>query len=213
LSGPDWHSSSVYLVQRQSLQLKDCGREKSGCTYKHLSDLEKLTQGIQRSLTDLNTSNAAIGETIVRAEGQRNEAVTQAPPGEAEMLAPVSATSSDSSDGTHDEAVLWERLRKSWEGARNSIENAANSPSLDGRTRASFLRVDRRTYDQLIQKMHNAGVIGANEEALELIRLRNKYRTRRTALLPADVDRAETLSRAVVSDLAGRSSLQREGEP
>jgi hypothetical protein len=66
-----------------------------------------------------------------------------------------------SSDDTVDEVANLNQsdrpeLRDAWLRIRSELERRANADGLDGRTKASFWRIDRRNYDDLIDKIADA---------------------------------------------------------
>ena len=64
-----------------------------------------------------------------------------------------------------------ERVREYWNEIRQRIESIASSPNVDGRTRAKYGRIDRRSYYDLIYAMCADGLIPNEDVAEEAIGL------------------------------------------
>jgi hypothetical protein len=76
-----------------------------------------------------------------------------------EGLGQVRGTVSDIQSATPTEAnsenewAAWEALRDGWTEIRDELEHIAADPSIDGRTRARYGRIDRRQYWRLIEAL------------------------------------------------------------
>jgi hypothetical protein len=60
-----------------------------------------------------------------------------------------------------------ERLQDDWNAIRNRIEAIAAAPSIDGRTRARYARIDRRKYIDLVEALANDKQLGDRPEDFE----------------------------------------------
>lgn len=59
-------------------------------------------------------------------------------------------------EGAADEDPEWSRwydLRSTWRALRDEIERRAATPTIDGRTRARYARIDRRQFEELIRQL------------------------------------------------------------
>lgn len=75
-----------------------------------------------------------------------------------------------------------EILVSSWRKAQSFIEDTASSSKIDGRTRAKYSRIDRRSYIDLIYSIHHDGnIVGAIEEWEALHQDFRRYRNPRVA--------------------------------
>lgn len=55
----------------------------------------------------------------------------------------------------------WERMRDDWSEIRDELERIAADPTIDGRTRAKYGRIDRRQYWRLIEALDGDRLLGA----------------------------------------------------
>jgi hypothetical protein len=152
--------------------------EDSGKTIEvHLRSLDAAIDQITEGVKTLDSTNAAFGQKLASLEGGRSE------PPEPSIAVAVAGDVVDI-DGTKSAFLL------AWEEVRGIFESIANNPALDGRTRASYLRVDRRSYDDLITKMASGREPSLTnvDAAREAVRLRNRFRTGRAKPIQADVD-------------------------
>ncbi|MFM7378772.1 MAG: hypothetical protein ACKO1O_11705 [Erythrobacter sp.] len=118
-----------------------------------LSEIENLfnevSSGLQRSLAD---TQAAIHES-------------QGTEGAAEVRDADQAASP------------WDRLWADWHTIRDKFEAIASSPNIDGRTRAKYSRVDRRSYYELLNLLDADGHLPDLQLAIDATGL--WYRSRR----------------------------------
>ena len=73
-----------------------------------------------------------------------------------------------------------DRMLTSWTRIRDHLEAIADSPRIDGRTRAKYARIDRRTRGQLVAALDVDRNLDADPALYrEAIELWNRFKTRR----------------------------------
>jgi len=96
-----------------------------------------------------------------------------------------------------------EALRSDWEAIRNWLEAIAADPAVDGRTRARYSRMDRRSYLDLVTALENDGQLGdKGADMREALQLWARFRTGRAAPTSGDVHRMAELRRKLTDDRA-----------
>ena len=90
-------------------------------------------------------------------------------------------------------ASFKEKLSQTWHELIEHIEQVASSPNIDGRTRAKYARIDRRSYYDLFGSLSDDGRLnGLQPQADEAAQL--WYANRRRNVVPSeDVDRMTQL--------------------
>ena len=91
--------------------------------------------------------------------------------------------------------AAWEQLRERWLEIRDLLEAEANSDALDGRRRAAYSRMDRRTYGSLIERMNRDGELSDEkaEQFQEALDLWLRYRNGRLQVAQGDFQRMSEL--------------------
>ncbi len=93
-------------------------------------------------------------------------------------------------------------LREHWASIRDHLEEIAADPRIDGRTRAKYGRIDRRSYLELIRSLDFDGALGdltpRYREALELWQ---RFRSGRATPSAQDLGKMCELRRALVGDV------------
>jgi len=85
-------------------------------------------------------------------------------------------------------------LREDWVSIRDKLEEMANDPAVDGRTRAAYARIDRRSYADLINAISKGN--GNKPEMAkfrEAVALWHKYRTGRSTPPRDDVEKMKKI--------------------
>ncbi|SOC85451.1 hypothetical protein SAMN05421890_3948 [Ensifer adhaerens] len=75
-----------------------------------------------------------------------------------------------------------EQIRDNWNAIRDQLEQKAASPHIDGRTRAKYARIDRRSYSDLIEQLNRDGNLPEAASYHLANQLWQKYRTGRRAI-------------------------------
>lgn len=79
-----------------------------------------------------------------------------------------------------------EELQSHWYAIRDRLETVAADPSIDGRTRAAFARIDRRAYADLVAALAGKGLLGNDTAAyLEAVSIWSRYKNGRRQPTPA----------------------------
>ncbi|MCL4671664.1 MAG: hypothetical protein KJZ64_01735 [Sphingomonadaceae bacterium] len=93
------------------------------------------------------------------------------------------------------EVAAWEQLRERWLEVRDLLEAEANSDELDGRRRAAYSRMDRRTYGSLIERMNKDGELSDEkaEKFQEALDIWLRYRNGRLQVAQVDFQRMSAL--------------------
>jgi hypothetical protein len=99
----------------------------------------------------------------------------------------------------HAALAAWEDLRRQWLEIRDLIEADADSDELDGRRRAAYSRIDRRTYGLLIDRMEREGEIGQirAKHFREGLAIWLRHRNGRLEVAPAELQRLAEISAAL----------------
>jgi hypothetical protein len=99
----------------------------------------------------------------------------------------------------HVALAAWEDLRRQWLEIRDLIEADADSDELDGRRRAAYSRIDRRTYGLLIDRMEREGEIGQirAKHFREGLAIWLRHRNGRLEVAPAELQRLAEISAAL----------------
>ena len=143
----------------------------------HKTSVETALGGLKDSIGSLNDQVASTmqGLAQVRSDVSDIALIEEAPP--AVAGAPSRA-----------------QLKEDWNSVRDSIESIAANPSIDGRTRARYGRVDRRNYADLVDMLAHDHRLNANADLFrEAVALWQSYRTGKKALSQADAARMATL--------------------
>lgn len=104
---------------------------------------ENELERIRDSFSSVNGALAGIQETAAKTQAAIHD---QEPP-ELQEQAQV-------------EVAPKERLIEAWYRVRDHIEEIASSPNIDGRTRAKYGRMDRRSYYDLVGVLDHDGLLG-----------------------------------------------------
>ena len=147
----------AWLFSGRVSDLKSALDESDRLVAEHRSAIEREVQDIREQVSGLTTSTlVALGE--VRATLSDIEEA-DAPP------QPVTQGGGR------------ERLQEDWNAIRDSLEQLAADPLIDGRTRARYARIDRRRYADLINALagdHRLG--GSAAEFREAVGIWQRYR-------------------------------------
>lgn len=100
-----------------------------------------------------------------------------------------------------DEVANWELVKSLWQDARDKLEEAANSDQLDGRRRAAYSRIDRRTYNELIDRMQRDGELSQQRARLfrDALAIWYRYRNGRMGVAAPDIARLRQIRAELLS--------------
>lgn len=133
--------------------------------------IERSEKVVEAHLATLTTTLGAIAEKT----SQLDEMLAALSPKVAELSAGFADQEQEAvqQDGLHEPAVgpapqegengdtFRSEVRTLWFGVRDRIERMASAAHIDGRTRAKYMRIDRRSYPELIAVMRTDGNLGA----------------------------------------------------
>lgn len=184
------------IFSRQIASIREAHAATEEMMKDHASKVAQLAKDVEGQLSELDQVLAGVSQKVSSIEGTVSDSETVAAnraeaPGDSVGLIPnIPAATEDSV-----EISLRDRLKKDWHDIRDVIEAIASHPSLDGRTRASFMRVDRRSYTDLINKMQ--GILPSPELFREAVDLWMANRNGRRAPSTAEVTRMQEVSAQV----------------
>jgi hypothetical protein len=89
-------------------------------------------------------------------------------------------------------------VREFWRAVRDKIEDAASNSEIDGRTRAKYGRVDRRSYYDLIEKMEWDGWLENAGLYREAYQIWLKYKNGKKSITRDDRARMQALSGVLI---------------
>jgi hypothetical protein len=93
-----------------------------------------------------------------------------------------------------------EMLRDDWDAIRDALEQRAADPTVDGRRRAKYARIDRRRYLALINALDEDGALGDKApDYREASNLWQRYRNGRRAPSADDSQRMSTLRNLITT--------------
>jgi hypothetical protein len=100
----------------------------------------------------------------------------------------------------------WYDMRSAWRALRDEIERRAATPTIDGRTRARYARIDRRQFEELIRQLAEDGRLAPHTDTFrDAFRLWQAYKNGRRNPAAAEVQRM-TQFRLRVADHAGAAA-------
>ncbi|WP_131725423.1 hypothetical protein [Rhodobacter capsulatus] len=114
-----------------------------------LKNLDDTLQQLQTKSDVLDQLISALSSRIAQISEAQNESASSA-----EILSEAVSDELDTNTGTISQPEIREQVKEIWHSARDIVESIASDPKIDGRTRASYMRVDRRSYESLIAKLY-----------------------------------------------------------
>ena len=159
---------------------------------RHLQNLTKTLADVQDKTAQLDEMLAALGPKVAALSADSAENDLD-PPSLHEDAVPVPSRPSVSEQAG---LSTREEVKKLWHGVRDTLERIASDPSLDGRRRAKYMRIDRRSYYDLISSMKADETISATvaDAAETLYAASKRYRRAHSGPSPEEL--------AVLSELA-----------
>ena len=132
-----------YFFSGRVKTLKDALDESQNLVQRYAADVRSALAEVTASIELLSGQASSLQTGVTRIEADLVEQAEQV------ELIPASEPR--------------ERLRQDWLFIRDELEKRASSETVDGRTRAAFGRVDRRSYYDLIRKMEESGTLSAHD--------------------------------------------------
>lgn len=145
--------------------------------------VKDLESGVSAAKTILETHKAEVEQTLSEIRSEMASLL--------ETFGQVRGTLADQTSEQDDvpPPPAWEDIRSAWEAVRDQLERLAVNPSIDGRTRAKYARIDRRSYYDLIDSMANDdNIAGDPADFREAYTLWMRYRNNRRDIAPGDLN-------------------------
>lgn len=187
-----------FLVGSKFTDVKEAAEKASGLTNKLKSDLDNfgnslntvkdVLKGFQTSFDQTRTQITVVKDLIDSFQTSLNQVRNQV----ADISSVTEAEAAPQADPQ--EAERQNELKSLWSEIRDRVEEIAADPNIDGRTRARYSRIDRRTFQRLIQALDADKRLGVNGPPLmEAVNLWHKYRTGRLSVAPEALARMKEL--------------------
>lgn len=105
-------------------------------------------------------------------------------------------------DPSTDELDPRANIRRDWARIRDHLEALATDPKIDGRTRAKYMRIDRRSYGDFIEALeHDDTITGsAARLAREAYSLRNSFKRRHAPPTTDELTRMQSLADQIIAE-------------
>lgn len=130
----------------------------------HKSTVEAILTELRDKIRGLDAQFASTTESLGQLRGT------------VDYVANVSAGKS----GNDEQAATRDQLRSDWESIRDKLERVAANPAIDGRTRARYGRIDRRSYTELVNALASDQALGNDAgDFREAVALWHQYRNGR----------------------------------
>lgn len=152
--------------------------------------IHKFQQNVESSLGAINERIekqdvviASVSEVINRTSGEVSE---------------IGARDMQPASGTQDQQNSRDDINKNWSLVRDYIERLANNPEIDGRTRARYNRIDRRSYQDLVDALLVDGHLNA-ERAKDIQKAIVLWRRYRGGKLTVEASDAQWIQQLALS--------------
>lgn len=146
----------------------------------HLENVEKTIPELKKRLETLDGLILALGDRISQIQDEEAEY-------EGYDIEPSGVDGPRGNLALADNIEDVDTILDTWRKIRELVEKMARRDAVDGRTRAKYLRVDRRKFGDLIISMGNDGNLPLHQDVARALEIRNRYRNRRNSPDPADV--------------------------
>lgn len=92
-------------------------------------------------------------------------------------------------------------IRQEWARIRDHLEALATDPEIDGRTRAKYMRIDRRSYGDFIEALEHDDTISGSvaQLAREAYSLRNSFKRRHAPPTHDELTRMQLLADRIIA--------------
>jgi len=138
----------------------------------HLEHLEVTVSAVSEKTLDLDRLISSLGTRIGQIQTDIDD--DQSDRAREDVATNLGEALEDSST-----ASVRDELNQVWEEIRSLVEQSAGRPEIDGRTRAKYLRIDRRNFGRLIDAVDEDGNLPAAGTARKANALRMSFRNRR----------------------------------
>jgi hypothetical protein len=152
----------------------------------HSASVAKALLNITERLTGLDSQFTTTLESLGQLRGNVSD------------LQSVAASTAESTTAgpavTRDPPVSSEKLHDDWDAIRDRLERRAADPTLDGRRRAKYARIDRRRYLDLIDALADDDALGPEAPAYrEAAKIWQRYRNGRSTPTSEDAAKMSSL--------------------
>ncbi len=176
-----------WLFNGRVRDLKSAIEESDKLLKKHGTDVAEQLAGVRSQFEAFGGDFAAQMEVL----GQLRSSVSD--------IQDATATEPEGADADRKDLV-----RGLWYEVRDRLEALAADPVIDGRTRAAFARIDRRSYATLVAALDARGFLGGQRQLyLDAVALWSRYRNGRRRPTNVDMDRMQAIKDEVVPAAAG----------
>jgi hypothetical protein len=138
-----------YFFRGRITDLKSAVRETEETVERYQHVVNEKLEAISGAIESLNQVIGGVQESVAKTQA----AVHDSQPEEEQSAAQAI------------QAPAKERLTNEWYGILDHIESIASSPNVDGRKRAKYGRIDRRSYYDLIDSLDADGLLGGARDA------------------------------------------------
>ena len=158
----------------------------------HIQNMEKTLTTLRGRAGALDDLLAGLSTQVGRIEANQAEADEDKHPDENRECGQIDQES---------QPATKERILEFWRLARDHMEALANNPDIDGRRRAKYWRIDRRSYDDFIDALERDGILpsSASQAAREAHTMRNTFRRRSTPPSEEELARMQRQVHAVLT--------------
>ncbi|WP_148292637.1 hypothetical protein [Paracoccus aminophilus] len=150
----------------------------------HVDNMDHALKLMKEKTEALSEVLAGLSSQVGRIES--NQIESERPD---EDIAGAGPEASESESYTKDD------ISELWSGARDHLEEIASSPEIDGRTRAKYTRIDRRSYERLIDALSHDGFItnGVADAARQASAMSRSFRRREAPPTRSEIEEMKVL--------------------
>lgn len=176
--------------------LKSAIAESQAAVNSHIANMDDTLKVVKEKAHNLDGLLGALSSQVGRIEANQAEA-------EQGLFDEDAADQNEIEDAG---APTREAIFALWHQARDRLEALANNPEIDGRTRAKYFRIDRRSYDPFISALQRDEILteAAADAARAAYKLRNGFRRRQSPPTVEEYARMRALVDAIPEGPGGR---------
>jgi hypothetical protein len=140
-----------YFFRGRITDLKSAVRETEETVERYQNAVNEKLGAISAAIESLNQVIGGVQESVAKTQAAVHDSQPEEEqPGAQAIQAPAK-----------------ERLTDDWYRILDHVESIASSPNVDGRRRAKYGRIDRRSYYDLIDSLDNDGLLGGARGAAD----------------------------------------------
>jgi hypothetical protein len=185
----------AFLFSGKVSDIKSAIDTTEGHINEHLRNLKDTTDSLSQKSADLDSLMGDLFQRFNKFEA--DEAAEDQGSDEAIEDETEVANEGDLSAGMASSVHLnlFDEIEALWEEVRNRIELIAAHKAIDGRTRGKYRRVDRRSYQNLIDLMEGDKNLPSASEAKSAYQIRMRFRNRRKTPDSQDIEQLNAAKR------------------